>query len=370
MQANAEKSENKSGRSVKITVWVKLTLGLIIAAMLLTAGTVAVVDPYFRYHAPIITQHPPLFNERYQNRGILERFDYDSIITGTCLSENFKTSQAQELFGGSFVKVANSAGTYRKIGELIECAYDTGHDVKLVIRSIDFTNISEDASDYDMRLDPEFPYWLYDKNPLNDVNYLLDIDAFMYSVETLSGIGTRARSFDDYGVWESYYTYGREQVLKKYDYTAQAQEQIPLTPEERAAVLENVRLYVTDIAGEHPETVFICFIPPYSIAYWDDLRISGGLDARLEAERIAIEEMVSCDNIRIISFAMKEELITSLDDYKDLTHYAPWINEGLMEELYSCTEPITGYNYEQYLAAEREMFENYDYEALHGLWRK
>lgn len=58
----------------------------------------------FHYHAPLKFLSYPLVNERYQNNGIVRHFDYDSVITGTSMTENFKTSEAQKLFGSDFIK--------------------------------------------------------------------------------------------------------------------------------------------------------------------------------------------------------------------------------------------------------------------------
>lgn len=59
------------------------------------------MDSYFfnkyiyHYHAPLedFAYLLDRNNERYQNYGILSHFSYDTIITGTSLTENFKSSE-------------------------------------------------------------------------------------------------------------------------------------------------------------------------------------------------------------------------------------------------------------------------------------
>lgn len=74
-------------------------------------------DPYFHYHSPNEKFYYNLKNERSQNDGIIRNFDYDAIITGTSMTENFKVSQANDLFNIKAIKVCFAGGTYREIDD-------------------------------------------------------------------------------------------------------------------------------------------------------------------------------------------------------------------------------------------------------------
>ena len=64
-------------------------------------SVVVYVDPFMHYHKPIISKFfYSLDNQRSQNDGIIKYFDYDAIITGTSMIENFKTSEFDKLFKG------------------------------------------------------------------------------------------------------------------------------------------------------------------------------------------------------------------------------------------------------------------------------
>jgi hypothetical protein len=58
-------------------------------------------------------------DERYLNDGIVKHFDYDSIITGTSMTQNFRASEFDELFKAHCVKVPLSGASYREINELL-----------------------------------------------------------------------------------------------------------------------------------------------------------------------------------------------------------------------------------------------------------
>ena len=73
-------------------------IAVFLSIMIILPGAVAIVDPYFVYHSPLKELYYELDNDRYQNNGIAARFDYDAVITGTSLTENFKCSEFDSLY--------------------------------------------------------------------------------------------------------------------------------------------------------------------------------------------------------------------------------------------------------------------------------
>ena len=96
--------------------YTKCTLIFFLVAMIIIGGFVYVIDPYFHYHKPFFSYFK-LDNQRYQNDGIAKNFDYDAIITGTSMTENFKTSEFDELFNVKSVKMSFSGGSFKEINE-------------------------------------------------------------------------------------------------------------------------------------------------------------------------------------------------------------------------------------------------------------
>ena len=73
--------------------WLRIFLFILAGFMLFCGIFVIVVDPYFHYHAPLKNVAYTINEERYMNYGIIKNFEYDAMITGTSLTENFKTSE-------------------------------------------------------------------------------------------------------------------------------------------------------------------------------------------------------------------------------------------------------------------------------------
>ena len=99
----------RSGRN-----WTLMTLSMTFLFLVCLGLCTVVVDPFFHYHPPLDELQYPINNERYQNNGIVRNFKYDAIITGTSMTENFKTTEFDKLFGVESVKVPFSGAAIKK----------------------------------------------------------------------------------------------------------------------------------------------------------------------------------------------------------------------------------------------------------------
>ena len=100
-----------------------------------------IVDPYFHYHKPYTNYR--LADERYINDGIARNFDYDAIIIGNSLSENFKCSQYDALFDVKSVKLPYSGSGVKELWDAL------GH-------IIGRKPLSEDAYNHIAETQPEY----------------------------------------------------------------------------------------------------------------------------------------------------------------------------------------------------------------------
>ena len=113
------------------------TLQFLAASALILAVTAAVVicvDPFFHYHGPLAGIAYRLDNSRYQNDGIVRNFSYDTLITGTSIVSNFRTSECDALFGGVSVKTPFHGGTFREVNDHLEAAIRANPGLRTVIR--------------------------------------------------------------------------------------------------------------------------------------------------------------------------------------------------------------------------------------------
>ena len=355
--------------------WFYSSLILLAVSLLAIGGCVFWTDPFFHYRSPRPYLFYDLEEQRYQNDGITKHFDYDAIITGTSMTENFSASEFDRAFGTTSIKVPFSGATYKEIEENLKVSYDSGHAPKYVLRGLDYTLLVRGKDE--LRLDMgEYPEYLTNRNPFDDVKYLLNKDAVVtYTIPMLIGYlkGEEGghTSFDVYSYTASHNQFSKENALAGRTSFSDPSQTNAVTEEETRMVSENITSNVLDVASQHPETTFLYFFPPYSMVYFGGLKEDGDLEKELEYKKQAIEMMLEYDNIHIYSFTTETDITADLDRYRDQAHYdenvSSWIIEKIAEaENGQGVSPfrITGENVKQYLDAERDLLMNYDYNSL------
>lgn len=349
--------------------FIKIFVVEVIIFIICAICLVIVIDPFFHYHKPLSNIYYKLSGayERYQNDGILRHFDYDAIITGTSMTENFKSSEVKALFGGEPVKVPFSGGSYKEINSNIAKAYKYEHDIDYVIRSLDMTHLNENPNV--MRTDlGTYPEYLYNDNLFDDAFYIINKDTLKLSLQNIKESFKRKSggytNFDEYANWNNDFEFGEVAVNNKYIYYHQSAVINRLSKKEIKIIIQNVEQNVVELAKEHPETTFYYFFPPYSIAYWKELYTKGEIDSCIEAEKIAIEIILQIPNIKLYSFNLMSDITTDLNNYKDPTHYGEWINSKILVWMKNDIGLLTKDNYNEYLRQEYEFYNNYDYDSV------
>lgn len=331
--------------------------------LLLGLGMITVViDPYFHYHKPLSALQYPLHDERYLNDGIVRHFDYDAIITGSSLTQNFKTSELDSLFGVHSVKVAFSGGSYKEVNDTLVRAVHANPNLKLVVRALDYGRLITHKDSMYYAAD-QYPSYLYNDLLCDDVQYVLNktvlidhsLNAVFYTRE-----GNTTTSFDDYSRWWM----GNEYVDRTYSRPEKASEATPLSQEDLTIIEENIRQNVTDLAEANPDIEFYLYLSPNSIYYWDSLRQNGILQRQLQAEKYAVSLMLPYENIHLFSFFEEYEMICDPKNYKDSVHYKRDINSQILEWMKNGEHELTADNYEAYWERICDFYGNYDYDAL------
>ena len=346
--------------------WSLTLLALCLVTLLLVASATAVVDPFFHYHKPLADLQYPLDNQRYQNDGIVRHFSYDALITGTSMTENFKTSELDAIFGVNSVKVSYSGGSFSEIIATIRQAAGANPDLKLVVLCLDEWFLFADGSL--VQAEGGYPTYLYDENPFNDVNYLLNKQVLFEDtagVLEYTAAGNTTTSFDDYGSW-AHLSFGAEQVLDGYDRPPMAGLQEPLTETDA----ERMRSVFGDtlllLAKEYPNIQFYCYFPPYSILDWDNTYRTGLLEQQLLGHKLLSEILLEADNIRLFSFVSDYETVTDLNNYRDIVHHNSQINTQILQSMKAGEYRLTKENYRQYWQEVGAFYRSHNYEAYFG----
>lgn len=337
-----------------------VTLVLLLCAGLFTG----IVDPLFHFHAPLGSLEYPINNQRYQNDGIVKHFPYDAIITGTSLTENFKTSEFDALYGTKAVKVCYSGGTFDELIGNLRRAIDANADIRYILIGLDEWHLL--SARVFIEADGAYPTYLYDENPFNDVEYLLNKEVLINNtlqVLDYTKRGNTTTSFDVYSSWE--YPTGQEAVLKDHVRTEKKDTAKDFNSWEAGLVYENIQNKLLPLANDNPQIQFLCFFPPYSIVNWDDHSQRGDLVSQIETFRLASELLLEAENVSLYSFYTDYETITNLDNYRDNIHYHSQINSLLLQRMFRGEYLLTRENYESHWQQVLDYYQSYDYDAIY-----
>lgn len=340
--------------------WNTVVLGCLSALLLLLTGVTIFIDPFFHYHAGLDFLEYPMKEERYQNDGIARYYDYDAIITGTSMTQNFKCSEFDELFGTTSIKIANSGATYHESGENIRRALSHNGAVKNVLCSLDGNRLNYPAFQDEYA---DYPTYLYDHNPFNDVNYLLNKEIITKTIAVINytRAGEKTPTMDEYGNWNQYASFGKESVLASFSLLEEREEELILTADDIFQIKENVTENFVKLAEDYPDTAFYLFFPPYSICYWEALVRTKQLNAQLDAQKIAAELLFSAENIHVYDFSYRTDITGDLNNYTDTLHYGEWINSEMLQMMAAGEGRLTSENYTDYYNTLYTLYSEYDY---------
>ena len=351
-----------------------------IALSLVVLGTMACVifylDPLFHFRAPRPGYYYDLPEqyERLQNDGILRNFDYDGVITGSSMCQNFMTTQAEELFGGRFVKTCFSGGTWKEISDNLRNAFEYNPDIKIVIQGVDYNMLlwDKDKLSYDPS---QYPKFTGKAGKFNDIEYLLNktvlYDYVIGMIENrIAGTPPGVKPFDEYENFTAdamnAYGYGYDAFVGYYgdlEYQGPGKRQ-ELSDEEIDNIRKSVEANFISLANDHPDTVFYLFITPYSIYNWMLYSQDGITDKMIDAETVMIAELLKCENIRLYSFNDNKDLVCDLDNFSDKMHFGENVNTMILNDIKDGTGLLTEDNYLDYIDRERKLYDTYDYYSI------
>lgn len=332
-------------------------------SLLLAIGsTVFAVDPFNHYRADadmtkIIYQIP-----YYQNIGIAKHAQYDTLITGSSMTQNFLANKFDEELGCKAIRLSFDGGVADDFILLLKTATENNPQLKRVYFGLDNYLITDDSALN--QIEDRIPYYLSDNNIFNDVRYLYNKDViFKYIRVHFAYKYSDSYNFYQMHVWDdgSIIT-SAEKVLEGY--SPPAVEEV-LSEDYFYESADYLTQKLLEIVKENSDIEFVFFAPPYSVLYWHSQKVSGKLSATLSAVARCYNQLLDCENVRMFYFQNEFDMIVDLDNYKDYTHYMMGYNDYMRTCFANGKNEITRDDYQKNLDAMRDFVNNYDYDKLY-----
>ena len=314
-------------------------------------GAVVLFDPFYQYHKPLSGLKAVLTDKEYQCVGTLRNFDYNALIVGSSVCENYNNGWFDQGFDCRTIKAIRSYGATADLKTLLDIAYEE-HSLDYVFYNIDPSSLSADA-------EPTFvstgcPMYLYDNNHWNDYPYVLNKDVLMEKLPYMlaySFIGDYDEG-DSYN-WAQWKYFGADLATGMYARKPTIAEMQPENMNEEV-LAENIAL-LTELVESHPETTFKFFFSPYSMLWWDNAYRTGERDAVIYNEKQAVKTLLAYENVEIYFYQDAREIITNLDNYMDMIHFSKDINYWVYDQIAKGEGQLTMDNYEEKLEGMRTM---------------
>ena len=319
--------------------------------LLLCILAAVVFDPFFQYHKPLPGLKAVLTEKEYQVPGTLKNFEYDSVIAGSSVAENYYNDWFNEGFDCNVVKAIRSYGATADLCYFLDMAFEH-RELKYVFYNLDPSSLVAD-------LEPTYeltgsPMYLYDDNYLNDLEYVLNKDVLFERIpyllaQSLVGNYDENNSYN----WSQWKQFNSDMALGLYMRRPEVAEM--KTQNYYEDLLQgNLRLLTEQIEA-HPETDFYIFVPPYSMLWWDSTYRDGDTEAYLYNMEQAVTTLLNYENVNFFYFQNDREIITNLENYMDTLHFSQEINHYICNCMIEDSHRLTLENYQTVMADMRAL---------------
>jgi hypothetical protein len=308
------------------------------------AGAVAlfnyVVDPFQHYRKPAwydARYYRTL--QRYINPGMARHYDYDTVITGSSMMENYRNPEVGKILNGRVINLAMGAMTAYELRQLLTTVLAAAK-ARHIIFDLNFNAFAGSPT---MQVVTEaLPLYLYNSNPWNDVPYLLQAQTLGRSTEIASGLkrGLYSTNADQPWYWADQFEFSKSATLRGLDLT-----NINRDFKQRPRTLEGMRASfaanLLPLLRGHPDVRFSLVYPPYSALVWEDFRQRNQVEVSLAFKREVFDAVRDLPNVTLYDFQARLDWVANLDNYKDIYHFSPRISREMIEAIAKGSNRVT-----------------------------
>lgn len=260
--------------------WFNYLVFYIIIFILIIALFNYFIDPFQHYRKATIYTPNYSGNQRYLNSGLVKNYQFDSIIIGTSMTENFTLDKTKIILNNP-IKLSIAGGKAYEFEKILDIAFST-HNIETVLFGLDVYSFLYTKVDL-----CGFPDYLYDDNFFNDYKYLLNLDTLKRSFKVLfskeNNEKKREYNYNHMFEWQNtnQKNFTLENVIDNWNNRdKQFKHQKHLWS--LAELKNNFDKNLYQIIIENKHTSFILFFPPYSILTYKDWQEKDSLDIILQ----------------------------------------------------------------------------------------
>lgn len=331
-------------------------LALILAELALAAALVILFDPFYQYHGPLPGMKAVLSDRDNQMAGTIRNFQYDSLLVGSSVAENFDSSYLDDTYGCRSLKVIRASGSTADLLYYIEMAQED-HQIKDIFWCLDLFAL--DAPLEVTLRGGDTPVYLHTETILDDLPYLFNKEILLEKIPSMlayshEGINVDGAAYN----WSRGKEFSAQKAMSAYnraEAAVDAAEQKDFS-DKKELISRNISLLTEHIAA-NPQIRYRFLIPPYSLLWWDCAYVNGDLEERFYILEEALPALLAFENVEVYYFQNEEEIVCDLDHYMDMIHYSPEINDLMLRRMAAGENRVTAEGIEGVIADMRRLAE-------------
>ncbi len=328
---------------------------LIGAQLFLVALAVWFFDPFYQYHRPFFGMEAVLNDRDNQMPGTIRNFTYDSVLVGSSVAENFDSSFLDGTYGCRTLKIIRASGSVADLLYYLELAQQE-HALRNVFWCLDIPAL--EASTEVTLQGGDTPVYLHTASVLDDLPYLFNKEILLERIPSMlafshADINTGGHAYD----WSRGKEFSAAQAMRAYDRAGIVLEGEPQErdfSDKKGQIGDNIALLTEQIAA-HPEIQYRFLIPPFSMLWWDCAYVNGELEERFYVLDQAIAALLGFENVEVYCFQNEDEIVCNLDNYMDMVHYAPEINQYMLDRMAAGGNRVAPEDWETVLKQLRDL---------------
>jgi hypothetical protein len=343
-------------------------------------GIILYLDPLQIFHQAPFGKDVFLRDEVKQNAGIINNYEFDSIILGSSDLENTSSKQASELLNSDFVNLSISASLLSDRAVILDYTLKN-KEIKKVIMSLDgFAEFGKYK-----RLEGFF--YLYNNSDLDDIKVYSNPKYFLVAGcqiarKYVGFCNNKLKNIEDRLEWFTNKIYsatfgGIDNWLKNSD-SDQISHTLKFIIENDKCIKnknckskrgsygfiyakESFDNYILKYAENNLQTSFHLVFPPYSrlrYAMWSQANPEM-FEAYIEAIKYIVGKAESMENIFIYGFDHLE-FVNDISNYKDAGHYHQDMNSMMLRDIRDARNTLTNNTVDFYIEKVKLSAKKYD----------
>lgn len=320
--------------------WLLSFTAIVLTIVIFLCAAAYIIDPGFQFR---VKDNTYFLSSRYVAPGLVKNQEYDTIILGSSMIQNFDVSHFEKLFNAEVLKVGVSGMNAAETIDYIKLAYDSNKASNFFI--------CIDLSSFRTLENSKNEKYMFKNDPISNLRYMISYKTWLRylpigictsvlsKTDKIPPSLSKKTNIDLLDDWSDDHTCSRETVVKNHLNNAYNVSEVDLNNLE-LNLKNTIKVFFENIDAEKGNHFF--FFPPYSALFWCTAQENGYFDTYIRAKEY-FYDLAAKNNCTVYDF-QSAELITDLDNYRDTTHYGKHINTWMAEQMHDGKYIITKNN--------------------------